>query len=162
MAELYLQQGHLQKALEIYQDLVVRYPQDARFSERLLEIERIARGETMGFTEHLQKVVQGVPGTIAASLMGFDGIPIDTVTLDDSVDVAATLTEYTSAINLNQISSQGGSLQELSVAAANNTVILRFINEEYYLAVVLKPGAMLGKARFLMRVATPALAKELS
>jgi len=32
----------------------------------------------MGFREHLQEICKGVEGAVACSVMGFDGIAIDT------------------------------------------------------------------------------------
>ena len=49
----------------------------------------------MGFREHLQDVCNGVDGAVACSLMGVDGIEVDThVEATDGVDVKSLLVEY--------------------------------------------------------------------
>jgi tetratricopeptide (TPR) repeat protein len=45
MAELYLQQGHIESALDIYQRLVAQRPSDPQLRERLRAIEQRIRGE---------------------------------------------------------------------------------------------------------------------
>ena len=51
----------------------------------------------MGFKEHLEGVVSTVSGSVACSLMGFDGIAVDTHQPDDRAGDAATM-ELTNAL----------------------------------------------------------------
>ena len=44
MAELYVQQGHVDRALDVYRQLVQRRPNEAALASRLRELERLAEG----------------------------------------------------------------------------------------------------------------------
>jgi predicted regulator of Ras-like GTPase activity (Roadblock/LC7/MglB family) len=169
MAELYFKQGHPAEAAEIYRKLARAHPDDVRAAERLLEIEaHIAaqRGGGMGFREHIQRIVQSTPGAVACTIMGFDGIAIDTFEQGaGDVDIPNLLVEFSAAaqqLRRNAAQSQAGSFVEMLVTSQHLSAILRPLNEEYFLAVVLKPSALTGKARYLMRLAALPLAQELS
>ncbi len=117
------------------------------------------------FAETLQKVVDNVDGAIAAVIMGLDGIAVETYTrLDDRVDVNTVAMEF--SFILGQVRKAGdslavGSLEELSVKAQRLMLVCRMISPQYFVAVALGPDANAGKARFLVRMATPALVAEL-
>ena len=121
----------------------------------------------MSFREHIQRIVDEVPGALAGTIMGFDGIPIDTYERQPGeVDIATLLTEYSSATQQVRRAAeelpQAGAISELAIAAENLTALLRPLTAEYFLGVVLRQGGLTGKARFLMRVAAPRLLEELA
>ncbi len=120
----------------------------------------------MGFREHIQRIVQSTPGAVACTIMGFDGIAIDTFeTGTGEVDIPNLLVEYAAAAQqLRRAAAQSpaGSFIEMVVTSQRLQAILRPISEEYFLAVVLTPSALSGKARYLMRIAAAPIAKELS
>ncbi len=169
MAELLLKQGHPDRAAEIYRKILRERPDDARARQRLSEIEAStasSRGQPMGFREHIQRIVQSTPGAVACTIMGFDGIAIDTFeTGNGEVDIPNLLVEYSAAaqqLRRSAAQSPAGVFRELVVQSQLLSAILRPLNEEYFLAVVLAPNALTGKARYLMRVASGPIAKELS
>lgn len=170
MAELFLRQGNPERALAIYRRVVHERPDDQTAARRLAEIEAelaTSRGEPMSFREHIQRVVDQVPGALAGVIMGFDGIPIDSYEKQPGqVDIPTLLTEYSSAAQqfrrTAELLPQAGDVNEVSIVAQNLTAILRLLTPEYFIAVVLGPGGLTGKARFLMRVAAPKLLEELS
>jgi hypothetical protein len=45
----------------------------------------------MGFREHLEGVVGSVDGSVACSVMGFDGIAVETLQPDARAEAAASL-----------------------------------------------------------------------
>ncbi len=172
MAELYLKQGHSARALAIYRRVVRERPEDAGAARRLAEIEATLvssaseRGKPMSFREHIQRIVDQVPGAIAGVVMGFDGIPIDTYEKSPSeLDITVLLTEYSSAAqqarHCVENVPESGDVQEISIVAKNVTAVLRPLTSEYFLAVVLSTGGLTGKARYLMRVTAPKLVGEL-
>lgn len=169
MAELYLQQGHVEQALAIFRKLVRERPDDATTVRRLAEVEAslaTGRGEPMNFRESLQKVVDSVPGALSAMIMGFDGIAIDLYEKQAGmIDLPTLLIEYSSATQqLRQVIETMpdiGDLIELTVRRENNTCLLRPLSEEYFIAVVLTPTGLSGKARYMMRIVAPGLTKEL-
>jgi len=117
----------------------------------------------MGFRESLQEVCT-VEGAVAASVMGFDGIAIDTVTpASTPVDLDALLVEYAGILGqVKQAAEmlQSGQVSELSIGTDRLTTLLRPINPEYFLVLALKPDGNFGKGRYLLRVTAPKLQAE--
>jgi len=117
------------------------------------------------FAETLKKVVDNVDGGIAAVIMGLDGIPVETYTkLNDRVDVNTVAMEFSFIIG--QVRKAGdslavGSLQELSVKAERLVLVCRMLTSQYFVAIAMAPEGNFGKARFLARMATPALVAAL-
>ena len=113
------------------------------------------------FAEVLKKVVDNVDGGIAAVIMGLDGIPVDTyVRQNDRVDVNTVGMEF--SFILGQVRKAGdslqvGSLEELSVKAQRLLLVCRMLSPQYFVAIAMAPEGNFGKARYLMRLATPAL-----
>ncbi|WP_373044970.1 roadblock/LC7 domain-containing protein [Vulgatibacter sp.] len=117
----------------------------------------------MGFRESLEEVC-AVEGAVAASVMGFDGIAIDTVTpAAPSVDLEALLVEYGGILShVKQAAEilQTGKVNELSVGTDRLTTLLRPINPEYFLVLAMTPDGNHGKGRYLLRVNAPRLQNE--
>lgn len=117
------------------------------------------------FAETLRKVVDNVDGGIAAVVMGLDGIPVDTYARqNDRVDVTTVGMEF--SFILTQVRKAGdslqvGSLEELVVKAERLVLVCRMISPQYFVAVAVAPEGNFGKARYLMRVASPALVAQL-
>ena len=117
------------------------------------------------FAETLRKVVDNVDGGIAAVIMGLDGIPVDSyVRQSDRLDVNTVAMEF--SFILTQIKKAGeslqvGGLEELVVRAQRLVLICRMISPQYFVAVAIAPEGNFGKARFLARLATPALVAQL-
>jgi predicted regulator of Ras-like GTPase activity (Roadblock/LC7/MglB family) len=117
------------------------------------------------FAETLRKVVDNVDGAIAAVVMGLDGIPVETyVRHNDRVDVNTVAMEFSFIVG--QVRKAGDSLQvggleELSVKAQRLMLVCRMISPQYFVAIAMTPEANFGKARYLARLATPALSAAL-
>ncbi len=117
------------------------------------------------FAETLRKVVDNVDGCIAAVVMGLDGIPVDSyVRQSERVDVTTVGMEF--SFILGQVKKAGdslqvGSLEELVVKAQRLMLICRMISPQYFVAIAMAPEGNLGKARFMTRLATPALVAQL-
>jgi predicted regulator of Ras-like GTPase activity (Roadblock/LC7/MglB family) len=117
------------------------------------------------FAETLKKVIDNVEGGIAAVIMGLDGIPVDTyIKLADRVDVNTVAMEF--SFILSQVRKAGeslavGSLEELSVKAQRLLLVCRMISPQYFIAIVMAPEGNFGKARYLARLAQPALVAQL-
>ncbi len=168
MAELYAQQGQVDRAVGIYRKVVAQHPHDTQARKRLSELESqpASEGAAMSFREHMQKIVESVPGATACTLMGYDGIPIDTYTVGGGeLDMVALLTEYSAATSsLRHVGAEhplAGSISEVVIATSEITAILRPLNDDYFLAMVLGPTGLSGKARYMMRLAAPALLRAL-
>ena len=116
------------------------------------------------FAETLRKVVDNVDGGIAAVIMGLDGIPVDQYIRQNTLDVNTVAMEF--SFILAQIRKAGdslqvGSLEELSVKAQRLLLVCRMISPQYFVAIAMAPEGNFGKARYLARLATPALVAQL-
>jgi len=113
------------------------------------------------FGETLRKVVDNVDGGIAAVIMGLDGIPVESyVRQNDKIDVNTVAMEF--SFILGQVRKAGeslsvGGLEELTVKAQRLMLVCRMISPQYFVAVVMAPEGNFGKARYLARLASPAL-----
>ena len=119
----------------------------------------------MGFREHLQEVCRGVDGALACSLMGMDGIEVDShVQADTGIDVKSMWVELTGILKSAKeaaLAHQAGGLAEFSVATDRMVTVGRLVSPEYFMVVALAPDGNQGKARYLLRVAAPRVAAEL-
>lgn len=119
----------------------------------------------MGFREHLQQVVRTVDGAVACSLMGIDGIEVDTHLEDGAeLDVKSLLVEYSNVFRSAREASEAheaGGLTELSIQTDKLLTVARRVTPEYFMVVALRPDGNFGKARFMLRVVAPRLVAEL-
>ena len=122
----------------------------------------------MGFTELLERVVQGTPGCVNCTLLGYDGILIDSVDGEASVDgvsAADATIEYSTLMPQMRKACQNlraGDLDEVSVRSGKFNMVLRPLSDEYLVVAALAPGGLQGKARYLLRLIAPKLQAELA
>ena len=119
----------------------------------------------MSFREHLEEVVRGVDGAVACSLMGVDGIEVETHLQDGGeLDVKSLLVEYSGVLRSAREAAEAheaGGVDELAISTEKLQAVVRLVTPEYLLVVALLPRANTGKARYLLRVAAPKLKSEL-
>jgi len=115
------------------------------------------------FADTLQQVAARVPETQLLIVMGTDGIPIEKLVVRPEANLEAVAAEYTSLLK-SGVAVAGdtglGQLLELSVVTERMTALLVAITPEYFLFAGLAPGALMGRARFALRVAGLALERE--
>jgi predicted regulator of Ras-like GTPase activity (Roadblock/LC7/MglB family) len=120
----------------------------------------------MNFTSTLRTIVDECGGGIGAALMGVDGIAIEQVearALPASfAGEAASVADEISALGVEfgrileearkaADSLGGGAVEEACLRMARFWVLLRALDGDNFLVLVLAPDGNLGKARFLMR-----------
>jgi predicted regulator of Ras-like GTPase activity (Roadblock/LC7/MglB family) len=119
----------------------------------------------MGFREHLQEVCRGVEGALACSLMGVDGIEVDThVEEGGALDVKSLLVEYSGIFRTAREAAEAhdaGAISEVSIQTEKVLAVARLVSPEYFMVVALTPEGNFGKARYLLRVTAPKLVAEL-
>ncbi|WP_242395091.1 roadblock/LC7 domain-containing protein [Anaeromyxobacter oryzisoli] len=119
----------------------------------------------MGFREHLQEVCRSCDGAVACTLMGVDGIEVDShVEGGGTVDVKSLLVEYSSLFRTAREAAeahQAGGIDELSISTERLVTVARLVTPEYFMALALTPEGNFGKARYLLRVTAPKLRSEL-
>jgi predicted regulator of Ras-like GTPase activity (Roadblock/LC7/MglB family) len=119
----------------------------------------------MIFNDLLRSVVEGTPGGLGAVLMGMDGIAIGEHVTARGFPVQTVGVEYASAIKSIRSATralEAGELDEVTVRTASAVFLLRLVASEYFVAMALSPEGNAGKARYLLRLASPALARELA
>ncbi len=119
----------------------------------------------MSFREILKKLVSDVDGAIGAVLMGYDGISIDDYIQDGRTDdIQLLAVEYTSIIKEVRRAVdvlKTGQMEELSLATDQSRIVIRVVNEEFFVLLVLSEDGNFGKARYLLKRAVPLLREAL-
>ncbi len=115
------------------------------------------------FGQVLERVAGSVPETELLMVIGTDGIPIEKLTVRANPNMEAVAAEHTTLLraSLAAASDTGlGALQELAITTERLTTLLVAITPEYFLFASLAPGALMGRARFALRIAALALERE--
>ena len=119
----------------------------------------------MSFRDILKTSVEAVDGGLASVVMGFDGISVEEYIHDGATfDVQTLGVEYSSAlteVRRTADSLKSGAVQEVAVVTEGALVLLRPVNPEYFVALVLKAGGNFGKGRYILRRAARAIAEEM-
>ena len=119
----------------------------------------------MSFRELLTQVVENVDGAVACTLMGTDGIEVDShVGEEIGLDVQTLLVEYSGLFRSAReaaAAQQAGGVTELSIQSEHLLVVARLVSPEYFLVVALRPDGNFGKARYVLRVTAPKMLAEL-
>jgi predicted regulator of Ras-like GTPase activity (Roadblock/LC7/MglB family) len=120
----------------------------------------------MSFRAHLESVVNQVDGALACSVMGFDGISVETYQKDEAgelelngawVEYANLLTQLKNAADVLRT----GAVTELSVNSEKVLTIIRLVSPEYFLVLALKAEGNYGKGRYVLRITAPKVRAEL-
>jgi predicted regulator of Ras-like GTPase activity (Roadblock/LC7/MglB family) len=117
------------------------------------------------FNATLRQIVDKTEGGVAALIMDSEGIAVDTYAKEDApFDITTVGIEYgvvLGSIKRAAESLEAGRPREVAIATEKMITLIRTLGESYFLAVALRPDGNLGKGRFLMRTAVPALLAEL-
>lgn len=112
------------------------------------------------YREIIKKIVEDCEGAVAAVVMGFDGIAMDSYAEDDIIDIQTVGMEFSFVLNQVRKASEileVGALEEVSIHSEGFIFLIHVLNEEYFLGLALEPEGNLGKGRFLMRMALSSL-----
>ena len=83
-------------------------------------------------------------------------VPVDVETV--GMEYSVILKDIRKAAELLE----AGGASEISIQAEKLTTVIRVLNDEYFVAVTLRPDGNYGKARFLLRTAGSKLLSELT
>lgn len=116
------------------------------------------------FTKVLQDLQRSVEGTVAVSLMGTDGISIES--LKDGnfplENLGAELSTFLRTLRTARTDLDTGDLDQFVLTTQQYTTFLSRVTSEYFILLVLSSGGNYGRARFELRRARYALQDELS
>lgn len=122
--------------------------------------------EVLVFKNILRDVVENTDGALASILMGFDGITVDSYSGNKAtVDMETVGSEYSQVLNqVKQAASMldMGTAKEVAVQAENMVTVMRLLNDEYFVALAMKPSGNIGKGRFLLRLQSGKLLESLT
>jgi len=122
------------------------------------------------FHAHLKRLVDGTEGGLAGLLMGFDGIAVETYTVESSpsgpapdintigMEFSFILGQVRKATEILEV----GGVQEVTIRAERMTILIRVVSHEYFVALAIRAEGNFGKGRYLLRVVTPKLQAEVA
>ena len=106
------------------------------------------------FTERLQQVTDHLDGALAVSLVAKDGIPVESIAIDEDLDLellAAELMSQVRAVSQDHRELSVGKVRLFSLTTDQLILMVGALTDEYYLLVVLEAGSNFGRARFELR-----------
>jgi predicted regulator of Ras-like GTPase activity (Roadblock/LC7/MglB family) len=120
----------------------------------------------MSLRDSLNTIIQTVEGAQAAIIMAYDGIPIDEVIIEQSefdmqllsVEYATVLKEIKRAVDVIKM----GDLEEVSISTTNTSVIVRVLNDDLFAALILKRDGNIGKGRYMLKIKSYEVLRELA
>ena len=119
----------------------------------------------MIFEDVVQRAVEETGGGLAAIIMARDGISLSMYRKPEvMIDLETMGIEYANLLGDIMRASEtvsAGAVREVSLATDQYVTLLRVINPEYFIALILEPDGNLGKGRFMPRVNAPFILKEL-
>ncbi len=106
------------------------------------------------FSEILQRIVEETGGGIGAVLMGYDGIAIDQFfSPDEELDLHMVVVEYSNVLKEIRKTAEIlslGEMEEISIRTDRFIIVIRMLNDEYFVALVIARDGNFGKGRYLM------------
>jgi len=108
----------------------------------------------MSYKESLKTITEAVGGGLAAIIMGYDGIPIDEyLVASTKFDLQLLTVEYANLLRdiRNTVDLlENGVMEEVSIATDSLRVLVRVINEQFFLVLVITADGNYGKGRYLL------------
>ena len=117
----------------------------------------------MSFSEILKETVDKVDGAVSAMIIASDGIPVQEYIAERLIDLTGLGAEASAMIRDigNAAENLGlGQAREFSIISDTCGIIMRKINDDYYLALVIKPEGNYGKGRFVLKTTVPKIEGE--
>jgi len=117
----------------------------------------------MNFLEVLKETVDKVDGAVSSMIIAADGIPVQEYVSEKLVDLTGLGAEASAMIRDIGSAAENlglGEAREFSIISDRCGIIMRKINSEYYLALVIKPEGNYGKGRFVLKTAVPKIEGE--
>ena len=117
----------------------------------------------MNFIEVLKDTVDKVEGAVSAMIIASDGIAVEEYVSEKIIDLTGLGAEASAMIRDVGFAAENlglGEAREFSIISDKCGIIMRKINSEYYIALIIKPEGNYGKGRFILKTAIPKLEGE--
>ncbi|MFC1855842.1 roadblock/LC7 domain-containing protein [Thermodesulfobacteriota bacterium] len=119
----------------------------------------------MIFEDIIKNIVTNVNGCYSGIMMGIDGVMVESYKEDISEEDLSNMSIEFANILRDICSSseqlETGVVQEITIKTEKITYLIRMINDEYFLALVLNPLGNYGKARYFATKSIPDFMEEL-
>lgn len=117
----------------------------------------------MSFTEVLKEAVVKVDGAVSSMIIGVDGISVQEYVNERLLDLTGLSAEASAMIRDINLAADNlglGEAKEFSIISDRCGIIMRRINKDYYLALIIKPDGNYGKGRFVLKTIVPKIQGE--
>jgi len=118
------------------------------------------------FAEILQTIVEETRGGAGAVLMGYDGIAIEQFFLPvDGLDLQLVAVEYANILKEIKRTAEildSGFMEEVTIRTERFLVLVRVLNDDYFVALTLQRDGNFGKGRYLLMREAPNLRAALA
>lgn len=117
----------------------------------------------MNFSDVLKDTVEKVDGAVAAMIIASDGIPVEEYVAERLIDLTGLGAEASAMIRDIGFAADNlglGEAREFSIISDTCGIIMRKINDEYYLSLVIRPDGNYGKGRFVLKSTVPKIVNE--
>ena len=103
------------------------------------------------FSKILKRIVEETGGGVGAVLMGYDGIAIDQFfSPDEDIDLHMVVVEYSNVLKEIRKTAEILSLEEITIRTDRFIIVIRMLNEEYFVALIIGRDGNFGKGRYLL------------
>ena len=129
----------------------------------LMHFLRGYRKGGMDFSDILKEAVDKVDGAVAAMILASDGIPVQEYVIEKLIDLTGLGAEASAMIRDVGYAAENlglGQAREFSIISDTCGIIMRKINDEYYLSLVIKPEGNYGKGRYVLKTMIPKIEHE--
>lgn len=116
------------------------------------------------FRDALREMRDRVDGTLAVSIIGLDGIAVDSLN-DDGVPLEVMGAEFggfIKSIRLSNTDLNTGDVLQFSLVTEKYIAFLSAVTTEYYVLLVMRPDGNYGRARYELARARQVLRDELA
>ena len=116
------------------------------------------------FKQKLANVVNNVEGSIGCLLIGFDGIPIDTVYRQEELpQMSAIAVEVSNLLDkFRRLQAYDvGEVNEVSITAGSITALAKVVADEYLLILAMTADSDVNRGQTMLRLIAPFVEREI-
>ena len=118
----------------------------------------------MSFVENLRKITNNLEDALGVALVGMDGIVVEEHRRDTLLDLPTLAAEFSTVLRKIEEITESlpfGPSQELCVLGDKGLILIKKVNSDYFLLLVIHAEGNFGKGRFLLKREVAQLEKEL-
>jgi len=118
----------------------------------------------VSFVENLRKITNNLEDALGIALVGMDGIVVEEHRRDTLLDLPALAAEFSAVLRQIEDITESlhfGRSQELCVLGDKGLILVKKINSDYFLLLVIHAEGNFGKGRYLLKREVAQLEREL-